>query len=103
MREYTKICGIPMIMGIIYTTYLKSPLLTRNVPKINNRHPDEDRFTYTKFDQRELTNTSFRDLSITFDLIIRLCNDTYSSQGICTQSVKWQYSISILYSCLISN
>ena len=52
MREYTKICGIPMIMGIIYTTYLKSPLLTRNVPKINNRHPDEDRFTYTKFDHR---------------------------------------------------
>ena len=92
MREYTKICGIPMIMGI-YTTYLRSPLSTRNVPKINNRHPDEDRFTYTKFDQRELTNISFRDL----------CNDTYSSQRICTQSEKWRYSISILYSCLISN
>ena len=45
--------------------------------KINNQHPDEDRFTYTKFDQRELTNTSFRDIS--------LCNDTDSSQRICTQ------------------
>ena len=44
--------------GYIYTTYLRSPLSTRNVPKINNRHPDEDRFTYTKFDQRELTNIS---------------------------------------------
>ena len=81
-----------MIMGI-YTTYLRSPLSTRNVPKINNRHPNEDRFTCSKFGQRELTNISFRDL----------CNDTYSSQRICTQNEKWRYSISILYSCLISN